>query len=201
MHGESEESMRNQELVDKARNKSPGAFDELYYSYVDRVQRQLYGIVGNDADIDDLIQQTFVQVYRNLDGFRGDSSFSTWLHRITVNVALGHLRKKKRWFKLREAVTQEPVDTTKSEATPLRSVECTQTRELLSSVLDKLKPKKRIVFVLYEIEGHTLEEIATIVDSSVNTVAGRLRAARLEIRRALEHHQRMDTSMLTRRTA
>jgi RNA polymerase sigma-70 factor, ECF subfamily len=201
LHGESEESMRNQELVDKARNGHPGAFDELYFSYVDRVQRQLYGIVGAGADVDDLIQQTFVQVYRNLDGFRGDSSFATWLHRITVNVALGHLRKKKRWFKLREAVSNEPADAYQSEATPLRSVECSETRELLASVLDKLKPKKRIVFVLYEIEGHTLEEIATIVESSVNTVAGRLRAARLEIRRALEHHQRMDTSMLNRHIA
>jgi len=198
---ESEELMRNQDLVDKARNRYPGAFDELYYAYVDRVQRQLYGIVGADADIDDLVQQTFVQVYRNLEGFRGDSSFSTWLHRIAVNVALGHLRKKKRWFNLREAVTNQPEDPSIYEATPLRSAECRETRELLAAVLDKLKPKKRVVFVLYEIEGHTLEEIATIVDSSVNTVAGRLRAARLEIRRALEHHQRMDTSMLTRRTA
>ena len=85
--------------------------------------------------------------------------------------------------------------------TPLRSAEHAQSLELLSKVLDKLKPKKRVVFVLYEVEGHTLEEIAEIVESSVNTVAGRLRAARLEVRRALEAHQRMDTSMLTRRTA
>lgn len=193
--------MRNQELVEKARANYPGAFDELYYAYVDRVQRQLCSIVGQDSDIDDLIQQTFVQVYRHLESFRGDSSFSTWLHRIAVNVALGHLRKRKRWFKLRQAVHSLPENPSIEENTPLKSVQSTETRELLASVLDKLKPKKRIVFVLYEIEGHTLEEIAAIVESSVNTVAGRLRAARIEIRRALEHHQRMDTSMLTRRTA
>ena len=62
----------------------------------------------------------------------------------------------------------------------------TQILEILHKVLSQVKPKKRLVFVLYEIEGHTLEEIAEIVESSVNTVAGRLRAARQEVRRTLE---------------
>ena len=200
-HVDERELMRNQELIERARAGHPGAFDELYYAYVDRVHRQVFNIVGNDPEQEDLVQQTFVQVFRHLEGFRGESSFGTWLHRIAVNVALGHLRKKKRWFNFRDTVSRIPTDPSEASITPLRSAEHAQSLELLTKVLDKLKPKKRVVFVLYEIEGHTLEEIAEIVESSVNTVAGRLRAARLEVRRALEAHQRMDTSMLTRRTA
>ena len=193
--------MRGQELVERARAGQPGAFNELYFAYVDRVQRQLYSIVGPDGDIEDLIQQTFVQVYRNLHGYRGDALFSTWLHRISANVALGYLRKRKRWFGLREALTNELPDVHIGDEGPHRLAEHRESLELLYGILSRIKTRKRIVFVLYEIEGHTLEEIAEIVDSSVNTVAGRLRAARQEVRRALESHQKMDISLLVRRTA
>jgi DNA-directed RNA polymerase specialized sigma24 family protein len=91
-----EAAMGQRELIERAARGERAAFDELYREHVDRVHRHLVHIVGQDPDVEDLVQATFVQVYKNLAKYRGDSSFTTWLYRITVNVALGHLRKRRR---------------------------------------------------------------------------------------------------------
>ena len=178
--------MRDQELIKRVQNNAPGAFDELYFAYVDRIHRHLFSIVGPDPDIDDLIQLTFVQIHRKIHTFKGDSRFSTWLHRVTVNVALSYLRKRSRWLRDRNEDLMLTHQLTQVVENPDDHLNRTQILEILHQVLSQIKPKKRLVFVLYEIEGHTLEEIAEIVESSVNTVAGRLRAARQEVRRTLE---------------
>ena len=178
--------MRDQELIKRVQNNAPGAFDELYFAYIDRIHRHLFSIVGPDPDIDDLIQLTFVQIHRKIHTFKGDSRFSTWLHRVTVNVALSYLRKRSRWLRDRNEDLMLTDHLTQVVENPDDKLNRTQILEILHKVLSQVKPKKRLVFVLYEIEGHTLEEIAEIVESSVNTVAGRLRAARQEVRRTLE---------------
>ena len=180
--------MRDRELIKRVCAQHPGAFDELYYAYVDRVHRQLHAIVGPQADLEDLVQQTFVQVYRNIDSFRQDSAFSTWLHRVAVNVAFSHLRSVSRW---RRNETEGELQLSPLEEAPERPDEALSRKEnrlALYAALDRLKVKKRIVFVLYEIEGMTLEEIAQTVEAPLNTVAARLRAARMELRRALERN-------------
>jgi RNA polymerase sigma-70 factor (ECF subfamily) len=177
--------VRDQELIRRVIERRPGAFDEFYYAYVDRVHRQLFTMVGPDAEIEDLIQLTFVQVFRRIGTFRGDASISTWLHRVAVNVALSHLRKRKRWFRW-ESDQQLQVPLPSAPEQPDEAFGRREKLQLLHKVLDRVKPKKRVVFLLYEVEGHTLEEIGQIVDAPVNTVAARLRAARLEVRRALE---------------
>ncbi|MFH1808001.1 MAG: RNA polymerase sigma factor [Pseudomonadota bacterium] len=176
--------MRNQELVERVQAQLPGAFEEFYYAYVDRVHRHLFSIVGPDSDLDDLVQQTFVLVHQRIHTFRGESSVSTWLHRVTVNVALDHLRRRRRWFRLDSVRDMLPMPSEPEQ--PDAMADRGQQIRVLHQVLDRLKPKKRLVFVMYEIEGHTLEEIAEVVDSSVNTVAARLRAARQEVRQAME---------------
>lgn len=178
--------MRDQELIKRVQNNAPGAFDELYFAYIDRIHRHLFSIVGPDPDVDDLIQLTFVQIHRKIHTFKGDSRFSTWLHRVTVNVALSYLRKRSRWLRDRNEDLMLTHQLTQVVENPDDKLNRTQILEILHQVLSQIKPKKQLVFVLYEIEGHTLEEIAEIVESSVNTVAGRLRAARQEVRRTLE---------------
>ena len=178
--------MRDQELIKRVQNNAPGAFDELYFAYIDRIHRHLFSIVGPDPDVDDLIQLTFVQIHRKIHTFKGDSRFSTWLHRVTVNVALSYLRKRSRWLRDRNENLMLTNQLTQVVENPDDQLNRTQILEILHQVLSQIKPKKQLVFVLYEIEGHTLEEIAEIVESSVNTVAGRLRAARQEVRRTLE---------------
>lgn len=181
--------MRDQGLVERVQARHPGAFEEFYYAYVDRVHRHLYSIVGPDSDLDDLVQQTFVHVHQRIHTFRGESSVTTWLHRVTVNVALDHLRRRRRWFRLDSVREQLPSPAEPEQ--PDETADRSHKLRVLHQVLDRLKPKKRLVFVLYEIEGHTLEEIAELVDSSVNTVAARLRAARLEVRQAMERRLKL----------
>ena len=86
--------MRSDELIERIRKGTPGAFEALYRAHVDQVYRQLSRLVGEDGDIDDLVQTVFIKVHRHLDGWRGDSQFSTWLHRIVVNVAMTHLKSE-----------------------------------------------------------------------------------------------------------
>lgn len=178
--------MRDNDLIERTKAGKPGAFDELYYAYVDRVHRHLYRVVGPDADLEDLVQQTFVQVYKRIDTFRAESSFSTWLHRVALNVTLTHLRKRDRWFRPQTSEVLLPLPAPVPAEAPDEAVSRREKHEALYVALSRVKPKKRLVFVLYEIEGHTLEEISKLVDAPVNTVAARLRTARQEVRRTLE---------------
>lgn len=179
--------MRDNELVRRVIADEPGAFEELFYKYVDRVYRHVTAIVGPGADVEDLTQAVFIRVHRSIARYRSACSFSTWLHRVTVNVALNHLRDTR---KLRG---HEDFDETAASVAHLvpSLVEHTEQREhlrLMYQLLDRLTERKRVVFVLYEIEGYTLEETASIVACSANTVASRLRAARQELRRAMQQH-------------
>ncbi len=178
--------MRNQELVERVKQRQPGAFDEFYYAFVDRVHRQLYSLLGPDSEIEDVVQLTFVQVYNRIHTFRGDASVSTWLHRVTINVAMSHLRRRQRWFRWDREADLAPLLQPSEPEQPDEIASRSEKLQLLHGVLGRLKPKKRVAFVLYEIEGHTLEEIAELVSAPVPTVAARLRAARQEVRRSLE---------------
>ncbi len=179
--------MRDMDLITRVQEGRPGAFDELYFAYVDRVHRKLHAVVGPDPEIDDLIQLTFITVHSKIDEFRGACSFATWLHRVALNIALMHLRKRQRWLRFgQEPEALRPVLTPAGPEAPDEAASRREKLEILHGVIGKVKPKKRIVFVLYHVEGHTLEEIAELMDASVNTVASRLRAARKEVRKALE---------------
>lgn len=182
-----ERGMADRDIVERAARGEPGAFDALYHANVDRVHRHVVHIVGSDPDVDDLVQTTFIQVHRNLKTYRGDSSFSTWLHRITVNVALSHLRARKR-TQSRQA-SEEMLDVpAPAEERPDATVSRRRDVELLYAALDTIKPDKRIAFILCDIQGHTLKEAGKILNTRLNTVAARLRSARSDLRRALLRH-------------
>lgn len=178
--------MRDNDLIRRVQQDRIGAFDELYYAYVDRVHRQLFAMLGADSELEDMVQQTFVQVHKNIKGFREDAQFSTWLHRIAINVALSHLRKRQRWFRWEKDPDPAPAFVPSSSALPDASLAQAQKLQYLHKLLAELKPKKRIAYVLYEIEGHSLEEISKLTDCSLGTVAARLRAARLELRHKMQ---------------
>lgn len=182
--------MRSDELVERAQRGVPGAFDELYYAYVDRVHRQLAALVGPSSDLEDLVQQVFVQVHQNLPRFRGDAAFPTWLHRLVLNVGLMHVRSAA--VRRQKASVELPLELPSQDGSgPERAYARTEARAALYAVLAQLDDKKRVAFILYEIEGHTLEEIALLLDTSINTVAARVRTARLEVRRGLERRLRV----------
>lgn len=172
------------DLVDRCRRCDRAAHDELYHRFRRQVAGNLYRVLGDRDDLEDLVQEVFVIAFRGLDRFRGDARLSTWLYRICVNVALGRIRTRKR---RPNAIGVLDLDTAPSDPslterpeTPDRSLERRRDQERVYAALEQLAPKKRIVLYLHEIEGLDLKEIAYLVDSNPVTVRTRLFYARRE---------------------
>jgi RNA polymerase sigma-70 factor (ECF subfamily) len=177
--------MSDQELVRRVLKQQPGAFEELFGRYADRVFRRIASIIGSETDGEDLVQAVFVRVYRSLPRYRGKASLSTWIYRISVNVALNHLRDSRRY---REQVPMDDAVWVKGVGSAPSFVETLEDREqirILYALLAKLPESQRVVFTLHEIEGLTLDEISKQLDCPLHTAASRLRSARERLRRAM----------------
>jgi RNA polymerase sigma-70 factor (ECF subfamily) len=136
-------------------------------------------MTGSRSDLDDLIQEVFLQVHRSIGDFRGDARFSTWLYRLTVNVVLMHRRSaKSRPHLVAEEAAAPPRD---PRLLPDEQVARSRRVAAFYRTIDRLSEKKRTVFVLHEIEGLSPAEIAKIVEAPVLTVRTRLFYARREL--------------------
>ena len=177
------------ELIGRCRADERAAHDELYHRFRRQVAGNLYRVLGDRQDLEDLVQEVFVIAFRGLSRFRGDARLSTWLYRICVNVALGRIRTRKRrpaavGVADLDAAAADPSLTERPE-TPDRTLERRQEQQRVYRALEQLPPKKRIVLYLHEIEGRDLKEIAYLVESNPVTVRTRLFYARREFYRAL----------------
>jgi RNA polymerase sigma-70 factor (ECF subfamily) len=176
------------ELIGRARSGDRRAFDELYRRHVDLVHRRVSRLVGPDSEREDLVQQVFLSAFRALPAFRGDATFSTWLYPIIVNTAYEHLRRRKR----RPATSVLPEEL-HQVASPNGSPEALlREREQIQRVmrlLERVKPKKRVAFVLRVVEGLPIEEIATIVKASPAAVGQRIKHAHRELARMIEKEE------------
>lgn len=171
-------------LVERARGGDAAAFRELFAQHRADVARLVHRMTGLGADLEDLVQEVFLQVHRSLGDFRGQSKFSTWLHRVTVNVVLMSRRAARSRPVLRgDDLDERSLGPRMPISTNLPDEEAA-TRERLEAfrrVLERLPEKKRTVFVLHELEGMAPAEIAAIVDAPVLTVRTRLFYARKEL--------------------
>jgi RNA polymerase sigma-70 factor (ECF subfamily) len=164
-------------LIDRCRQGEREALGEFYRTYRQEVTRNLYRVLGpSRGDLEDVLQEVFIEVFRSIARFRGDSKVSTWLYRVCVNVALQRLRKRRRLAEVSADELSEPA----SSATPERALDNRRRLDAVYRVLDELSPKKRVVFILHEIEGREPREIASIVGAPVLTVRTRLHYARKE---------------------
>ena len=156
------------------------AFDELYQRHSRRVYSLCLRMTGNISEAEDLTQEVFIQLFRKIGSFRGESAFTTWLHRLTVNQVLMHFRKRS--VKLEQ--------TTDEGETPVQIVRGTENpnampvvdRIALDKVIKQLPPGYRTVFILHDIEGHEHEEIARMLGCSVGTSKSQLHKARMKLR-------------------
>jgi RNA polymerase sigma-70 factor (ECF subfamily) len=167
-------------LIAKASADDTAAFRELYNRHRGDVARLVYRMLGGRGDLDDVIQEVFVQVHKSLKDFRGQSKFSTWLHRVTVNVVLMHRRAARS----RPVFADEPLGEAVMHGEDVPPDEDAERRERVRAfarLLGRLPDKKRIVFVLHELEGVAPGEIAKIVGAPVLTVRTRLFYARREL--------------------
>jgi RNA polymerase sigma-70 factor (ECF subfamily) len=168
------------ELIARAAKGETAAFRALYQRHRSDVARLVYRMLSGSADVDDVVQEVFVQVFRSLKDFRGQSKFSTWVHRVAVNVVLMHRRAARS----RPTYTEElpPEHTPDGDSVlPDEDADRRARVRVFAKLLDRLADKKRTVFVLHEIEGISPQEIATIVGAPVLTVRTRLFYARREL--------------------
>lgn len=159
------------------------AFEQLYERHNRRVYSLCLRMTQNAAEAEDLAQEAFIQLFRKIGSFRGESAFTTWLHRLTVNQCLMHFRKRS--VKLEK--------TTEEGETPVQIVRGTENpnampvmdRIALDNALKQLPPGYRTVFVLHDIEGHEHEEIAKMLGVAVGTSKSQLHKARMKLRKIL----------------
>jgi len=159
------------------------AFEKLYEQHHRRVYSLCLRMLGNSTHAEDLTQEVFLQVYRKLASFRGDSAFTTWLHRLTVNQVLMHFRR--RGVKLEH--TSEEGDFTNVVETPLQSTRRISMvdRLALEKAISQLPPGYRTVFVLHDVEGYEHNEISGLLEVSIGTSKSQLHKARMRLRELL----------------
>jgi RNA polymerase sigma-70 factor, ECF subfamily len=174
----------DQQLAKAAAGGDMAAFEELYRRHNRRVYALCLRMTQNQTEAEDLMQESFIQLFRKIGSFRGDSAFTTWLHRLTVNQVLMHFRKRS--VKL-ERTTEEgetPEQTVKGTENP-NSMPVVD-RIALDRAIAQLPPGYRSVFVLHDVEGHEHEEVARMLGVAVGTSKSQLHKARMRLRALLK---------------
>lgn len=164
----------DRELVDRARDGDRRAFEALYRRHAGRVHALCWRLAGGDEPLaQDLTQEAFIRAWRKLDGFRGDSAFGTWLHRVAVNVALGDRR-----LRVRTVDREVPMD---HAPEPGRSED--RGGEIdLEAAISRLPERARSVFVLHAVEGYGHREIAALTGMAEGSSKAQLHRARQLLR-------------------
>ncbi len=180
----------DKELVRAAQEGDQTSFRELVTRYEGKVYRLALKMVHNPQDAEDVLQETFINVYRHLDTFRGDSEFSTWIFRIATNASLMKLRSAKPTLSLDDASsdTEEevfPRELADWSGAPEEMLLNSEIRAQMDVALAQLPETLRAVFVLRDVQGLSIEETSRVLDISVPNVKTRLHRARFALREKL----------------
>ena len=188
-------------LVERALDDDYRAFEALVIRYEEPFRRLAWSYVKNEADAQDVVQMSFLKIYRKLETFRGDAPFKSWAYRIVINTALSRIRKQK----TRGEVALEDVNPNFDDDDDLattsihdwkvhadNAAENQELRQRIIDAVDELEDKYETVFLLYEVEGLSMDEIADVIDLSVGGVKTRLHRARLHLRATLERYVEFD---------
>jgi RNA polymerase sigma-70 factor (ECF subfamily) len=181
------------EAITRACRGDAGAFEYLYKAHCRHVYSVCLRMIRNPAEAEDLMQQTFLQVFRKIGTFRGESGFSTWLHRVTVNIVLMHLRRRKR-----TEVLLEDLDHPGSDNEAPREFGASDTS--MFGAIDRLNLRRAIrrlpsgykrFFLLYDVIGYGHHEIAQRLGCSTGCSKSQLHRARKQLRRLLQGERGM----------
>jgi RNA polymerase sigma-70 factor (ECF subfamily) len=182
------------EAIQKAQAGDGPSFEVLYALHKRRVYSLCLRMLGNVAEAEDLTQEAFLQLYRKIATFRGDSAFSTWLHRLAVNVVLMHLRKKG----LPQVSLEETLEPSQEDG-PRKDIGARDLtlsgsvdRVTLERAIENLPPGYRLVFVLHDVEGYEHNEIAGMLECSIGNSKSQLHKARMKLRDLLRSGQRKE---------
>ena len=175
------------EAIERAKQGDAEAFEVLYNLHRRRVYSLCLRMTTNTAEAEDLTQEAFLQLFRKIGTFRGESAFSTWLHRMAVNVVLMRLRKKG----LPVVPLEDTMDTEEESAKKEPGADDVKLagsveRLQLERAITALPPGYRTIFVLHDVEGYEHNEIATMVGCSIGNSKSQLHKARLKLRELLK---------------
>jgi RNA polymerase sigma-70 factor, ECF subfamily len=180
------------ELIERARRRDEAAIRSILQANNRRLYRLARGILRNDSEAEDVVQETYVRAFTHLDDFRGDSSFATWLGRIAINEALGRLRRQRPSVDLdtlapgvlEAQIIQFPLSGASED--PEKSMAQREIQHVVEHAIDELPDAFRIVFITRVIEGMNVEETAEILGLKPETVKTRLHRARTMLRDNVE---------------
>ena len=177
------------EAIEAAENGDPEAFAKLYNLHKRRVYTLCLRMLGNVSAAEDMTQNAFLHLFRKLGSFRGESAFSTWLHRLTVNLVLMQLRKNGlNLVSLEETINPSDDETPKRDFGSRDQVLAGSVdRVALERAVAALPPGYRMVFVLHDVEGYEHNEIATMLGCSIGNSKSQLHKARLKLRELLRN--------------
>jgi RNA polymerase sigma-70 factor (ECF subfamily) len=184
-----------QNLVSRAIEGDFDAFDEIMLLYRERLYGVIYNMTFNHEDAADLTQESFVKAFRSLSKFKRKSSFFTWLYRIGVNLTLTHLKRKKarKFFSFDQLSDHKKskevlAEFSSSEKSSIKTTLLNELHEKLNEALSKLSDKHRTIVVLFEIDGLSHKEIASIMKCTEGTVRSRLHYAKLQLQSLLSDY-------------
>jgi RNA polymerase sigma-70 factor (ECF subfamily) len=184
-------------LLRRLRDRDERAFRELIDDHRDRVFNITYRMLGNRAEAEDVAQEVFITVFKTIESFRGDSKFSTWLYRVTVN----HCKNRIKYLARRHDRDRDELDETSSQQTngavtglpvraqaPDKALQSAQREKLLQEAIAGLDDDQRAVVILRDVEDLSIEEICEITGLADGTVKSRLHRARLVLRKKMQRH-------------
>ena len=182
--------MEEKQLVLRAKRGDPDAFGQLVLAHQDKVYSLAFHLVRDREEAADLAQEAFLKAWRNLESFQGESSFSTWMHRLTTNVCLDYLRKQNRRRQVEPVVSLDDEESGWTEPAdpgqdPQAAVEAREHREALNEGLEQLPEHHRRVLLLREVSGLSYQEIAQAMELDLGTVKSRIARARNQLRKIL----------------
>jgi RNA polymerase sigma-70 factor (ECF subfamily) len=182
----------DQELVDRVRAGDQEAFRELFELYNRRAYAVALGVVKNQQDALDIVQDAFIKVHKHIGSFQGTSSFYTWLYRIVMNLAIDHTRKARHTTDfddrvgLRDSAANQPLLPRIQDANPGKTVVRKELSRQIQQALEELPEYHRAVIVLREIEGLSYEEMSRVLDVPKGTIMSRLFHARKKMQESLK---------------
>ena len=177
----SEKNISEEALISAAAGGDRNAFGELVRIYEKLVYNTIRVKVRSEEDALDISQEVFIKIWRALPNWRGECRFSTWIYKVSINCCYDHLRKVPGRKTERELdIADETVDTS-----PEKSLDRNETITAVRAAIAKLSDEQREIVVLRDIDGHTYEEIAEMLDLEIGTVKSRLNRARANLREML----------------
>jgi RNA polymerase sigma-70 factor, ECF subfamily len=175
------------QLMARIRTRDESAFQELFLHYGSRIYHTALRILKEEQSAEDALQETFMNVYRAANRFRGDSKVGTWINRITVNVCLEMLRKNRKHRQRTETDISEEVNMPDlRRPNPFEQLHRQEVADKVRRALEVLSRKHRLVVRMHDLEGHTIKEIANRLGVAEGTVKSRLFYGREELKRQLK---------------